>query len=167
MQYKHTAVITKVNTNNKLLELYNIHKCYICKGQNVDKARHLGVYQVYVSCTKPHLCLLHDADVDSECHVTLSSSGWAFTWLNSLALSNRAVCFSHLLILHKLQGVHFTRDAHCLVDCNVCVWVPVCVTGTTARGRKCYETQLQKTKVHWGNQDFNAPTFISLSTFPM
>lgn len=43
--------------------------------------------------------------------------------LNSLALSNRAVCFSHLLISHKLWGIHFTRDAHCLVDCNVCVCV--------------------------------------------
>lgn len=47
--------------------------------------------------------------------------GYLNNRLNSLALSNRAVCFSHLLILHKLESINFTRDAHCLVDCNVCV----------------------------------------------
>lgn len=60
--------------------------------------------------------------------------------LNSLALSNRAVCFSHLLILHKLQSTNFTQDAHCLVDCNVCVRLCVC-------GKKSYGTELQKARV--------------------
>lgn len=52
--------------------------------------------------------------------------GYLHNRLNSLALSNRAVCFSHLLILHKLKSINFTEDAHCLVDCEcvcLCVFV--------------------------------------------